>query len=252
MGKKDQKGLRKEKRSSQRSWRDIYEEYEDVPDRLGGQRGYRLYGYSLNPTIFPYPRLKPGVNLILEELEKSHQDRNTSNIAAGMAMMDEQLLKKLPGLPDNASRMALLEAYDPRFAFLSEDLLTDFLELLANYNINMQFDTVRDPSENLQPIVKPSESQSTPRGPGRPRTDRTKKMISESVEKHPEWRIDERLREVPSKGEKFRALRDDLSQKVFFQGWILQNKTTSEWLRGRWALLSRHDKKLNKNSQKKD
>jgi hypothetical protein len=233
-------------------WRDFREEYEDTPDRLGGQKGYRLYDGSIAPQLSPYPRLKPGVDLVLEELEKAPQERNTSVIAAGMAMIDEHLLKKLLDLPDPESRVILLKAYDPRFAFLSEDLFSNFLAEIAKYKISSMPSFAGGTSENLQGIPAPAEPLSTPRGPGRPRINKLKRLINDSVEKHPEWRIDEKLREAPSKGEKLRTIRDGLAQKVFSLGWTSQKKITIEWLRGRRALLLRRDKNLLPNSHKKD
>jgi hypothetical protein len=109
----------------QPSWRDLYQTYQD------GQ--YYLFDSSTGqPTaaaISPSPFFKPGVEPLLQEFEKPPAERNPSAIAAGTAMLGQEMLEAIARLPDDASRLELLAAYDPRFGRVPEDIARD---LLAN------------------------------------------------------------------------------------------------------------------------
>jgi len=107
------------------SWRDLYQHYRDGEYLLFDSSTARAS--ALSHSLLPF--FKPGVEPLLQEFEKPAAERNPSAIAASAAMLDQDMLDALARLPDDASRLELLAAYDPRFGRVPEDIARD---LLAN------------------------------------------------------------------------------------------------------------------------
>lgn len=184
----------RKKNQEQTSWRDFHEVYENAPDRLGGQNGYRLFDGSHTPSLSDSPRLKPGVELILGELEKPSPERNQSVIDAGRVMLSGELVTKLGELPDDASRIILLKAYDLRFGVLPEDLSRDAIQIIL-------------------PMDRPTEDLQYG-GRGRLLKDSFKIKLKNYVNAHPEFNLDQRLLACRDGSKDLRDLCNELIRAV--------------------------------------
>lgn len=99
---------------STRNWRHLYQRFDGMT--------YELYIEGYASATAPFPFFKPGVEYILRELERPPEERDRAAIDAGLAMLDKAMLSDLLGLPDDASRILLLAAYDPRFEYVLDGL----------------------------------------------------------------------------------------------------------------------------------